>query len=300
MSGRVLILLHATDPYPEGPSYFAWGLRDVWREMGIDVRIARGLDETVDADLVLPHIDLTITPRPYRTLLDALPNVANAGLYDISKRRVSRHLVTATDPWRGPVIVKTDRNHGGLPERSVARAERNWRTRMVSNLGRAVRGHAAQSLVRGTDYLIFDGLARVPEQAFSDRSLVIEKFLPEREGDRYYLRWYIFIGDRYRSMRIGSNDPLVKLGNREGAEFGVDVPASVVALREEWGMDYGKIDYVMHNGVPVILDVSRTPSDVPPAQRLETCRPYGPGILSLLARASGKERTLTHRDVDRV
>jgi len=279
LSVRILILLHETDPYPDGPSYFAWGLRDVWREMGIEVQVARGLRELAPADLVLPHIDLTVTPRAYRKALDALPNVLNRGLYDISKRRVSGHLLARGDAWGGPVIVKTDHNYGGLPERRVRR--RWWRRR--------------RSLVRGIDYLLFDRLADVPNAVFRDRRLVVERFLPERAGDTYCLRWYIFMGDRYRSMRVASRHPLVKLCDLGQREFAVPLPPEVIAFREAWGMDFGKIDFVMHDGKPVILDVNRTPADLPPAERLAACRPYGPGVLSLLDPTSAPR---AHIDVD--
>jgi len=298
MTARILILLHETDPYPAGPSYFVWGLRDVWREMGIDVRIARGLREIVPADLVLPHIDLTVTPPEYRSALDALPNVINRGLYDISKRRVSTNLLEADSAWNGPVIVKTDRNYGGLPERRVARRQRTLRGRVVAGLRRLSPTPASRCAVNGNEYLLVDHLSAVPEAVFADPSLVVERFLPEREGDTYFLRWLIFIGDRYRSMRVGSSNPLVKLADRESRELGVPVPDAVIAFRQAWGMDFGKIDFVVHDGVPVIFDVSRTPSDLPPPERLEACRPYGCGVLPLLASGADSSPPLNHRNVD--
>jgi len=299
MAPRILILLHETDPYPDGPSYFAWGLRDAWREMGIEVRIARGLKELEPADLVLPHVDLTVTPPEYREALDAVPNAVNAGVYDISKRRVSGQLVGPEDPWDGPVIVKTDRNHGGLPERRMKRAQRTLRSRIRYHLRIGAREKLPAPLVHGSDYMVFDRIAEVPDAAFEDPRLVVERFLPEREGDMYYLRWYLFLGDRYRSMRVGARNPLVKLAGRVSKERSLPVPEEIRAVREAWGLDFGKIDYVMYEGSPVVLDISRTPSDMPPPQRLTECRPYARGVLPLLARAAGAGVEFDHCDVDR-
>lgn len=37
-------------------------------------------------------------------------------------------------------------------------------------------------------------------------------------------------------------------------------PPELVAFRRQWRLDYGKIDYVVHDGAVVILDVNRTPT----------------------------------------
>ena len=73
----------------------------------------------------------------------------------------------------------------------------------------------------------------------------------------------------------------------------IDLTVTPRAYRKAWGMDFGKIDFVMHDGKAVILGINRTPADLPPAARLVACRPYGPGSLSLLKRVS-----FTHIDVD--
>lgn len=54
-------------------------------------------------------------------------------------------------------------------------------------------------------------------------------------------------------------------------------------MRKEMGMDFGKIDYTMHNGVPVILDVNQTPG-VPSSPENEKIMGeyFAEGIWSLL------------------
>jgi hypothetical protein len=302
MSKRILILLHETDPFPSGPSRFIWGLRNAWLEMGLEVRVAKGLDALEPADLVIPHVDLTVTPTAYRAALEGMPNVVNRGVYDISKRRVSANLLGPDDPYRGPVIVKTDRNYGGIPELVLAQAQMRRLERLLALVPQGPRRPplppAKPNLFRGTDYPIFDSLAEVPAQAFLDPNLVVERFLPEREGQTFFLRWYCFIGDRFRSMRVGSPNPLVKLSGMTSLEKGVPVPAEVVAFREKWNLDFGRIDFVIHQGQPIILDVNRTTSDEPPPKLYDSCRCYGPGVLPLLERQSGATGPLLHQDVD--
>jgi hypothetical protein len=302
MPRRILILLHESDPFPSGPSRFIWGLRNAWLEMGLDVRVAVGLNALEPADLVIPHIDLTVTPPAYRAALEALPNVVNRGVYDISKRRVSANLLGADDAYAGPVILKTDRNFGGIPELELEQALQRRLDRILAPVRQAAtrppRPATRPSLVRGADYPIFSSLAEVPEQAFQDPSLVVERFLPEQEGRTFFLRWYCFIGDHYRSMRVGSPNPVVKLTGITSMQKGVPVPAEVVAFRERWNLDFGRIDFVVHDGEPIILDVNRTTSDVPPPELYEACRPYGPGVLPLLERKAGFTGPLDYKDVD--
>lgn len=302
MSKRILILLHEADPFPSGPSRFIWGLRNAWQEMGLDVRVAVGLKALEPADLVIPHIDLTVTPPAYREVLDPMPNVLNRGVYDISKRCVSTNLLGPEDAYSGPVIVKTDRNFGGIPELELERAHKRRLERILAPVRPPSRPRAlevgTECLVKGTNYPIFRSLKDVPVQAFQDPSLVVERFLPEQEGDRFFLRWYIFIGDRYRSLRVGSNHPLVKDAVVTSTQRGMPIPPEVVAFREKWGLDFGRIDFVLHRGNPIVLDVSRTPSDLPPPELFEVDRPYGPGILPLLSRTPGRPGALDYKDVD--
>lgn len=302
MPRRILILLHEADPFPGGTSYFIWGLRDAWLEMGLDVRVVKGLDALEPADLVIPHVDLTVTPPAYREALEAMPNVVNRGVYDISKRLVSANLLGPGDPYDGPVIVKTDQNYGGEPEQVIARARMTHLGRLAARLrarlGRRASRAGGSSIVQGVAYPVFESLADVPKQAFLDPGLVVERFLPEQEGETYFLRWYIFIGDRYRSMRVGSPDPVVKLRGVTSTQLGLPIPAEVVALREKWNLDFGKIDFVIHRGTPIILDVNRTPADQPPPGRLELCRPYAPGVFPLLERGAGITGSLDYKDVD--
>ncbi|AHF00153.1 hypothetical protein [Thioalkalivibrio paradoxus] len=60
------------------------------------------------------------------------------------------------------------------------------------------------------------------------------------------------------SGRYGSYDPIVKFGNRVTPDTAVEIPPALRRTRNELGMDYGRFDYVMHDGNPVLLDVNKT------------------------------------------
>ena len=60
-------------------------------------------------------------------------------------------------------------------------------------------------------------------------------------------------------MKIVSTDPIVKSRNVIRMEMLQDVPDEVREHRHALNLDYGKIDYVMHDGRPVVLDANKTP-----------------------------------------
>lgn len=222
-------------------------------------------------DLLLLHVDLTIVPDDYLRFVDAHPCVVNRRVRDISKRRISRQLVQPGDDYSGPVIVKSDLNCQGDPERRIANRRR-----------RARLGPFARKQRQRTGYRIFASARDLPPGIRADPSLVVERFLPERSGDLYCLRSYLFAGDfGWCSLRT-SRDPIVK--SRSTLSRSVcEVDAAIVAERQRLGFDYGKFDYVLHEGRPVLLDVNRTPSypdAVVTATRSERAARYAEGLLA--------------------
>jgi hypothetical protein len=125
---------------------------------------------------------------------------------------------------------------------------------------------------------------------------VVERFLPEKEGDTYFVRYYSFVGSRFRSMRVGSTDAIVKGGSSSATQVGLPVPPELVAFRERHNLDFGNIDYAIHDGMPVIYDYARTPAQW--RLRGDVCDRFAPGILPLLDRRGGTEDSLVHMDVD--
>jgi hypothetical protein len=96
--------------------------------------------------------------------------------------------------------------------------------------------------------------------------LVVERFIPEREGSLYCLRKWVFLGDADILIIDRSNHPIVKAGDSGQELIQGRVPEELVAERRRLGIDYGKFDYVMHEGQAVLLDANSTPGVGAPSQ----------------------------------
>jgi hypothetical protein len=99
------------------------------------------------------------------------------------------------------------------------------------------------------------------------------------------MRHYLFLGDHSRSIRIAGSTPILKSSNSALVDEGFSVPDQVVRLRKQIGLDYGKIDYTLHDGQVVILDVNRTPGS--PVTAARTVSDLADGIWSLVQRREG-------------
>lgn len=224
-------------------------LFDVVRHLtkfGHDVRIATGTDP-VPGDVALLHVDRTIVPDEYLALAQHYPRTINFGTGDISKRTVSRMILAPGDDWAGPVIVKNDLNCGGRME-------------YEHNLRAARRGLPPPNPgVTGIEtYRVFDRTADIPDELLADPAMVVERFVPERDGDDYAMRTWVFMGPRERCTRFVTPAAISKAAaviRHDPAE----VPAELRAERARLNFDYGKFDFVIHDGQPILLDANRTP-----------------------------------------
>jgi hypothetical protein len=182
--------------------------------------------------------------------------LVNGRAVDISKRKVSRNLVIFSDAYAGPVIVKTNDNYHGIthfPKRPVPAllgrvrklvSPRNWRY--------------LRTLPR-THYPVLPNKDEVPGWVWQSRDLVVERFLPEIDGNLFVLRCWVFLGRREYGVRLFGPEPVVKAGSATRYEFIDDVPESLRAERERLGFDFGKFDFVYHDGKAVLLDANKTP-----------------------------------------
>jgi len=282
---RILILLHEYQR-SKRRYYLIDALREVWQKRGLDVSCVYGTRDRPHADLLIPHVDLTHTPPQYADYIRSFPAAVNRDLLDISKRAISTHLLRRDEGYPGPVIVKTDTNAAGLPEHRLLQFRHPFlaqvRRKAVPLAERAFRRPLAWRTVL-PHYPIYDRLAQVPAGVFRNRALVAERFLPEREGDRYFMRHYLCLGDHTRSVRVAGPTPLLKRASCVLVDEGLEVPGPVLDLRRRLGLDYGKIDYTVHADRVVILDVNRTPG-VPggPEATARTVGDLADGIWSLL------------------
>jgi hypothetical protein len=184
--------------------------------------------------------------------------VINGSVLDISKRMHSSNLLLRDDAWDGPVIVKTDLNHFGLPERAD----------MASAPAAATAPDCRENLGHWQEarrlpdrhYPMLPSLQDVPEWVWNDPSYVVERFLPEREGELYCLRGWMFLGSFSYGWRLLGTDHMVKVSSVVRYEFIDEVPDELIALKQQTGFDFGKFDYVIHDGHPVVLDLNKTPA----------------------------------------
>jgi hypothetical protein len=245
-------------------------LAEEWRTAGY--RVSSATAPIVSGDIGILNIDKT---RVDPSELPANPRnrpLLNSSLLDISKRRVSRQLVERGDGYRGPVIVKTDLNHSGLPERCLDPPGR-WarvRGRLAKWSGRAIRPG---------DYPIFESAKRVPSWIWRDRSLVVERLFCEREEDFFVLRMWVFFGSGEYTLKFLSRSPVVKFAEVVRWEFIDDpVPDALRGMRTELKADFGKFDFVMVDGEPRLFDVNKTPVLADALRRTQEIRRVAMGI----------------------
>ncbi len=283
---RVAILHH---PLQSPGRYILGRIAERWREWGIEVLHLHDPAQHQDADLAILHVDLTQVPAPHLAWAARYPRVLNGRPMDISKRAISRLLVTPEDPYDGPVIVKTDLNFGGRPERELAKRASRSASHWLGRIKRRGRCAVPPLHLDPAAYPIYAHLREVPAAYWENPALVVERFLPERRGPHYCLRKLWCLGPRTITWRAVATRPIVKAAWVVRREPLPRCPI-VDAWRRDLGLEFGKIDYIQHEGSPVVLDVNPTPgcSAGPlPAGVLPMVEQLAPAIHELLAQAAG-------------
>ncbi len=228
-----------------------------WAARGIRTTVGPAFDTT--ADLGILHVDRSFVRD--RDLSDPPPGraVLNWTIRNITKRRLSLLRVLPGDDWDGPVIVKTNLNSFGRPEaqqRGFVRPTPQDRNR--ARMAR-ISWRSARQIPDGT-YPVLHHLRAVPGWVWEDDRLIVERFIPERDGDLYCIRGWVFFGTRGYGWRLRSTHPTAKVGGRVDHEYLTDVPPELQDLRARHGFDFGKFDYVVHDGRPFVFDMNKTPS----------------------------------------
>jgi hypothetical protein len=244
------------------------------KQMGHDMVVVGG-PTPISADAALYHVDATLAPKEYVDLARHYPIAINFRTGDISKRRVSQLLLARGDEWAGPVIVKSNYNNRAMVED-------------IHNLRatRAGRPLPHPGVAKGGEYRVLDSIAEVGEEIWSDATLVVERFVPEPDDEGFALRTWVFMGPRERCTRSVTADRISKAADVVKYEP-VEVPEQLRAERERLGFDFGKFDFVMRDGEPVLLDANRTPGIAAPLRPM-----MKKGALNL---AEGLDALLTGR-----
>jgi hypothetical protein len=243
----ILILTHEYDDF-RATNYLIKTLFSSWRRAGHELRVSRGIPWGIKADIVIVHVDLSVVPAEFGRFAAQYPVQVNSGATDIRKRAISRNLLQQGDKWDGPVIVKSDLNYFG---------KRELRHNMKALEGN--RPLPYPTLKEVAPYQICASASAVPLAIWADPRCVVERFLPERDEKGYWLRCWVFFGDAERCNRFCCPDPIVK-GSNLIAREPVPVPNELRIERKRLGFDYGKFDFVVHEGRVVLLDANRTPT----------------------------------------
>ena len=248
---RIVILQHPS----ETKRLDAWSvglLAQHWRHAH-EVVVSGRFRRAPPGDIAILHVDLSVVPAALASVAERYGRVVNGRALDIRKRLVSRNLVGRDDDWDGPVIVKTDLNYGGIPERAHWRHQSLLR-RLLSRRPPAV----------SPDYPIYSDRGAVPADVWSNADLVVERFLPELDADGFAIRTWLFFGERERCRRFVARTPIVKSGNIVRSDPAT-VPPALRRDRARLGIDYGKFDFVLRGDEATLLDANKTPSAPPPS-----------------------------------
>jgi hypothetical protein len=260
---RIAVLHAASDKPATVQNYSIATLSMLWQDAGHSVVHLFGSRSYRCADIAVVHVDLSVVPESYVALAHRYPVALNTRVTDVRKSQISRNLLQAQDTYVGPVIVKSNLNYGGVPEKQRRSLWKKWSafTRFADPL----------------DYPIYTSIAEVPGYYWQDPLLVVEKFLPECVDDFYFVRQSFFLGDRHRSWRLRSSRPVLR-ANSVIDDVEIPTPEGIDTYRREIGLDYGKIDFVEHDGKITILDVNKTIGAPAP---LETLHSLAPAIENL-------------------
>lgn len=244
---HVAVISHKYDKFTRR-AYFLRGILSELEQEGVTAEVTRGYRRFVAADLAILHVDATVIDPEYAALARRYARTINLAVGNIGKRRISGAALSRGESWSGPVIVKTELNARGAPE-------------LYHNQVAALRGKPAPhpQVTELTNYTLFDRASDVPEAAWNDPTRAVEKFIPERDPRGFALRTWVFMGSRETCSRCISLEPIVK-GDAVIAREIVSVPDELRHARKRLGFDYGKFDFVLHDGKPVLLDANMTPT----------------------------------------
>lgn len=230
-------------------------LSTIWEAQGYVIKVTQGINQHLKANIAISHIDLTIVPDRYSVFLGNYPAAINIKATNISKAVISQNLLGNGDSYEGEVIVKTANNYGGLPE-----LIHKMNSGKIQNAMTNVRPWKRVEYLDTHNYPRFSSINQVPQGVWQNNSLIVEKFLPEKDAKgNYCLRYWIFLGNKEIGVLHYSQKAIIK-DTDHNSRLITDVPTDLRNLRKKMGIDFGRIDYGIVNGKTVVYDINSTPA----------------------------------------
>ncbi|MDX6766653.1 MAG: hypothetical protein SFU85_07675 [Candidatus Methylacidiphilales bacterium] len=266
---RTLLMAHEALGGTRHGGYLVSAMRPIWESWGCRILDVDSPHHWPGADAVFVHVDLTFVPSGYAKEATRYATTLNARADSIAKRTCTSGVIRSGDGYEGPVMVKTNLNHAGIPEvRQWNRQHPPARWPRLTNRW-PFRKNAADppppSLSKES-YTVFASPRLVPPGIYDNPEWVVQRFCTERYGDEFVLREYYFLGEAECLRTEIGREPIFTSGRLIHHAAG-PIHGELRSLRQKLGLDYGKIDYVMEDGKPFIFDVNKTiGADTPPTK----------------------------------
>ncbi len=286
MNGRKIILILRDRPAESMKSAIDhYVLR--WKDAGHRVIYHIGPNNIPVADVVIVAILTTVVSQEYVDIINKLPGVViNGKVLDTSRRRFSQLILSRTDNYTGPVIVKTNTNSGGFSDLYMS----GQRLSLKMAILRAIRGLGTflppivMSFLRKSGlhvviinqlkdwkfepewstvetlpplkYPIYEGIKDVPDGVWENNYLIVERFISNPEDELFETHYCSFFGDKALAGCLKSSNPIVKFTNAISDEE-TPIPDEVMQWKKDLNIDFGRFDYVESEGKYFLIDVNR-------------------------------------------
>jgi len=204
----------------------------------------------------------------------------------LAKSKISSLILSRDDTYAGPVIVKTDLNSYGWPEYNLLRRQAKSGFNPMTYLKYRYERHLRPRLrsLPNREYTVFDALSSVPSWIWRDRRYVVEAYKPQFDGEFYHVNYWFFLGDADVAFSVWKAESVVRAYLEEQCSPPHShVPEEVRRVREALRLDFGKLDYLVHDGRAEVIDASRTPNAgerIALPQRGEICQKLAAGLES--------------------
>lgn len=221
------------------------------KSSGVAYRVLDKLDPQSLGRAAVVHVDLTELPPPFEHVRHFYERCLNGRALSINRRAYSRARLTRDSAWSGPIIVKSVLNHRGLPELRFA-----MRHGFLRGGSSASRRRLRERLC--PPYGLYASVGEVPDEAWDNPALVVERFLPGRLAKPVVKHRYDFMLDVELHTRASFDSLLCEPESMSRVEFLHAAPHAVRELRAALNLDFGSIDYFMVDGQAWPIDANKT------------------------------------------